>query len=108
MQGGIVEFVIREVEVECLPGDIPEHIQVDLSGLMIGNSLRVRDLKSNETVRIVSDPDQVVVHVVLPKQVEEKPAEAVAATEAAPAEPELIRKAKAEKEQEEPAEPKKK
>ena len=107
MQGGILEFVAREVEVECLPGDIPEHITADVSDLVLGMNLRVRDLKVGEKVRLTSDPDQVVLHIVAPKQVEEKPAE-VAAEAAAPAEPEVIRKGKAEKEEEEPGEPKKK
>ena len=109
VQGGILEFVVREVEVECLPTDIPEHITADVSELVIGMNLRVRDLKVSEKVRLTSDPDQAVLHVVAPKkEEEEKPAEAVEA--AAPAEPEVIRKGKAEKEeeQEEPAEPKKK
>ncbi len=109
VQGGILEFVVREVEVECLPTDIPEHITADVSELVIGMNLRVRDLKVSEKVRLTSDPDQAVLHVVAPKkEEEEKPPEAVEA--AAPAEPEVIRKGKAEKEeeQEEPAEPKKK
>lgn len=109
VQGGILEFIVRDVEVECLPADIPEHLTADVSELVIGMNLRVRDLKVSGKVRLTSDPDQAVLHVVAPKkEEEEKPAEAVEA--AAPAEPEVIRKGKAEKEeeQEEPAEPKKK
>lgn len=110
VQGGILEYVVREVEVECLPADIPEHISADVSELVMGMNLRVRDLKVSEKVRLTSDPDQVVLHVVAPKQVEEeKPAEVVEA--AAPAEPEVIRKGKAEKEEEaeqQAVEPKKK
>lgn len=110
-QGGILEYVTREVEVECLPGDIPEHINADITELMIGMNLRVRGLQVDEKVRLTSDPDQVVLHIVAIKVVEEvKPAEAVAPeAAAAPAEPEVIRKGKAEKEEEaeEPAEKKK-
>lgn len=113
VQGGILEFVAREVEVECLPRDIPEHIAADVTELVLGMNLRVRDLKVGEKVRVTSDPDQVVLHVVAPKEEEEeKPAEVVAEA-VAPAEPEVIRKGKAEKEAEEeepepPAESKKK
>ena len=109
MQGGILEFVAREVEVECLPGDIPEHFHADVSGLMIGTNLRVRDLKVDEKVRVLTDPELVVVHIVAPKQVEEKPAEEEAVPEvAATAEPEVIRKGKGEEEEEEAAGAKKK
>ena len=102
LQGGILEFVAREVEVECLPGDIPEQIQADVSELMIGMNLRVRDLKVDEKVRVLSDPELVVLHVVAPKHVEEeKPAEAAEVPESA--EPEVIRKGKAEEEEEEEA-----
>lgn len=111
VQSGILEYVVREVEVECLPGDLPEQISADVTELVIGMNLRVRDLKVSDKVRITSDPDQAVLHVVSPKEEEEvKPAEAVEA--AVPAEPEVIRKGKAEKEEEpgeqEPAPEKKK
>ena len=109
LQGGILEFVAREVEVECLPADIPDSIHADVSELMIGTSVRVRDLKVDEKVRVLSDPELVVVHVVAPRQVEEKPAEeAVVPEEAASAEPEVIRKGKGEEEEEEATEAKKK
>ena len=76
---------------------------------MIGTSVRVRDLKVDEKVRVLSDPELVVVHVVAPRQVEEKPAEeAVVPEEAASAEPEVIRKGKGEEEEEEATEAKKK
>jgi large subunit ribosomal protein L25 len=96
VQGGIFEFVLREVEVECLPDDIPEHVTVDVSELMIGRHLRVSDLPIGTEVKVLTDPTRVVAHVVALK-VEEKPAEAVA--EVAPAEPEVIRKGKAEEEE---------
>jgi large subunit ribosomal protein L25 len=104
LQGGIVDFVTRELEVECLPADIPEKITVDISHLELGKHLRVSDLKLGDKVRILVEPDVVVAHVVLPRA--EVAAEA-ATTEAAPveeeaaAEPEVIRKGKAEKAEDE-------
>jgi len=101
-QGGILEYVLREAEVECLPADIPERIEADISHLLIGAPVRAKDLKVPPGVRITTDPEQSVVHVVALKVVEEKPAEAApveAAAEAAPAEPEVIKKGKAEKEE---------
>lgn len=115
-QGGILEIVQREIEVECLPSDIPDQFVVEVAELAINQGVRVSDLKvETGKVRILTEPARVVVHVVAPKAVEEeKPAEeAVVAAVAAPesAEPELIRKRKAEAEVEgeaEPAEPEKK
>ena len=94
-QGGVLDFTLREVEVECLPDDIPEKIAVDVSELVIGRSIRVSDLAPGDKLKILTDPTRVVAHVMILKIVEEeKPAEVVA--EAAPAEPEVIRKGKAE------------
>jgi large subunit ribosomal protein L25 len=101
VQGGIFEFVLREVEVECLPDDIPDHITVDVTELMIGRNLRVADLPVGEKVKVLTDPARVVAHVVALKAEEEKPAAEV--VEAAVAEPEVIRKGKAEGEAEEEA-----
>lgn len=95
IQGGIFEFMLREVEVECLPDDIPEGITVDVSPLTLGQSLRVADLPIGPKVKLLTDPHRVVAHVVTLKAEEEKPAEVA---EAAPAEPEVIRKGKAEEE----------
>ena len=102
-QGGILEFVQRDIEVECLPGDIPEHVVADVSALLIGTQLRAKDLKLSERVRLVTEPEQPILHVVAPRAVEETVAEpgAVPEAAAAPAEPEVIRKGKAEKEEEE-------
>jgi large subunit ribosomal protein L25 len=103
-QGGVVDFVNREIEVECLPGDIPEHIDIDISELMLHQGIRVRDLPKNDKWTPVSDPDMMIVHVVTVK-VEETPApEAAAATAAVPAtpaEPEVIKKGKKEEDKEE-------
>ncbi len=97
VQGGIFEFVLREVEVECLPDDIPEHVTVDVTELAIGRNLRVSDLPLGPNLKLVTDPTRVVAHVVALKAEEEKPAAEV--VEAAPAEPEVIRKGKAEEEE---------
>jgi len=99
VQGGILEFILREVEVECLPDDIPERVDVDITELLLGRNVRVSDLTLGDKVKAVTDPTQVVVHVVALRVVEEeKPAE-VAAAEGAPAEPEVIKKGKAEAEE---------
>jgi large subunit ribosomal protein L25 len=96
--GGIFEFVLREVEVECLPDDIPEHFVADVSGLEVGKNFRVSELPVDPKVKILTDPTRVVAHVAQLRAEEEvKPAaEEVAA--ATPAEPEVIRKGKAEEE----------
>jgi len=111
LQGGIFEMVTREVEVECLPGDIPEEFKVDVSGLTIGKQLRAADLPFDPAkIKLVTDPQRVLAHVVTLKKEEEvvAPEAAAAATEAAPAEPEVIKKGKKEAEEgEEGAEPEK-
>jgi large subunit ribosomal protein L25 len=100
LQGGIFEMVSREVEIECLPSDIPGEIRVDISELMIGKQLRAGDLPIDAAkIKLVSDPQRVVAHVVALRAEEEKPAEAVAAEAAAPAEPEVIKKGKKEAEE---------
>ena len=105
LQGGIFEMVTREVEVECLPTDIPEEFKVDVSPLTIGKQLRAADLPFDPAkVKLVTDPQRVVAHVVVLKKEEEvAPAEAAAVTEAAPAEPEVIKKGKKEAEEGEEA-----
>jgi len=99
-QGGVIEFVHREVEIECLPGDIPERLDVDVSSLMVGQSVRLRDVLTDARWSAVSDLDTMLVHLVMPK-VEEEPAAPEAAAPAAPAEPEVIKKGKVEKPEEE-------
>ncbi len=106
-QGGVLEQVLREVEVECLPGDIPDELVLDVSELAIGKGLRVSDLRFDAgKVRMLNEADEMIVHVVAPRAEEEpKPAEeAAVAAVAAPAEPELIRKRKPEEEAEAEAE----
>lgn len=107
LQGGIVDFVTRSIEVECLPTDIPENIVVDVSELGLHESIRVRDLAQGPKWKAVTEPETMIVHVVTIK-VEETPvaAEAAApAAAAAPSEPEVIKKGKTEKEGEEAAAP---
>jgi len=92
-QGGIVDFVNREIQVECLPGDIPEHIDVDISELMLHQGIRVRDLPKSDKWAPVSEPEMMIVHVVSVKA-EEAPAADAAASPTAAAEPEVIKKGK--------------
>ena len=102
-QGGLLDIVHREIEVECLPADIPEHIEVDVTELMLGQAIRLRDVATDPRWKPVTDVDVMLVHVVAPRAVAEPaPAEAAAAaTPAAAAEPEVIKKGKAEKAEEE-------
>jgi large subunit ribosomal protein L25 len=101
-QGGIVDFVNRELEVECLPGDIPENITIDVSELMLHQGIRVRDIASDGKWKAISEPEMMIVHVVTVKAEEPEPeaAAAAAAAPAAPAEPEVIKKGKKEEEEE--------
>src|SRR5437016_4865501 len=100
MQGGIFEMVTREVEIECLPSEIPDEFKVDVSGLMIGKQLRAADLPLDpQKIKLLTDPQRVIAHVVALRAEEEKPVEAAAPTEAAPAEPEVIKKGKKEAEE---------
>jgi len=71
-QGGIVDFVHREVQVECMPTEIPENIEVDISELSIGQGVRLREVSTGVSWTSVSDPDTLLVHVIAPK-VEEEP-----------------------------------
>ncbi|NWF51969.1 MAG: 50S ribosomal protein L25 [Nitrospirae bacterium] len=98
--GGILQHLLREIEVECLPDRIPSHIKLDISNLEIGQSLHVGDIKLEEGIRVLTDPDEVIVNIIAPT-VEEvaAPAEAVAAPEIT--EPEVIKKGKKEEEEEE-------
>ena len=102
VQGGIFETVTREVEVECLPADIPDEIRVDVSGLLIGKHLRASELPFDPAkIRLLTDPQRVIAHVVALKAEEEVAAPEAAAAEVAPAEPEVIKRGKLPKEGEE-------
>ena len=101
-QGGVLDIVHREIEVECLPANIPEAIELDVTELMLGQAIRLRDVATSPTWRPVTDGDVMLVHVVAPRAaVEPVAADAVAATPAAAAEPEVIKKGKPEKAEEE-------
>jgi large subunit ribosomal protein L25 len=98
-QGGIVDFVNREIEIESLPGDIPENITVDVSELMLNQGIRVRDIHTEGAKwKAMTDGDTMIVHVVALKAEEPAPEAAVAVP--ATAEPEVIKKGKTEKEEE--------
>jgi large subunit ribosomal protein L25 len=103
LQGGIVDFVTRDIEVLCLPTDIPENIPVDISELMLNQSIRVKDVAQNEKWKSVTDGETMLVHVVMPKAEESATAAAAdataAAAPAATAEPEVIKKGKDEKDE---------
>jgi len=105
VDAGILEIIMREVEVECLPGDIPERIDVDVTDLGLHGAVRVSDLKISDKVKILDEADQIVVHVVSVKEeaapAAAAPAEGEAAAPATPAEPEVLKKGKKD---EEPAE----
>jgi large subunit ribosomal protein L25 len=100
-QGGIVEFIRREIEIECLPANIPEHVEIDVSELMLHQGVRVRDVAVDPKWVPVSDADMMIVHVIMPKAEEvAAPADAAAAAPAAAAEPEVIKKGKKEETEE--------
>ena len=99
-QGGVLDIVNRQIEVECLPADIPNHIEVDVTEMMVGQSVRVKDLPTSPKWKSCSDPEMMILHVIIPR-VEEAPAApeaaaAAGAAAAAPAEPEVIKKGKKE------------
>jgi large subunit ribosomal protein L25 len=99
-QGGVLDFVNRDVVIECLPADIPEHLTVDVTELGLNDGIRVRDIDTGGKWKPVSEPDLLIVHVVAPKVEAEPVAAEVAAAPTAPAEPEVIKKGKAEAEEE--------
>ena len=104
LQGGIVDFVTRDIEVQCLPTDIPENIPVDISELMLNQSIRMKDLAQDAKWKALTDGETMIVHVVMPKAEESAAAADATAAAAAPAatsEPEVIKKGKEEKEEKE-------
>ena len=100
VQGGLVDFVQREVQVECMPTEIPEHIELDISQLLIGQGVRLREVLKGVSWSPVSDPDTLLVHVIAPKVEEEETAEGDEVAEGAAegteegGEPEVIKKGK--------------
>jgi large subunit ribosomal protein L25 len=101
-QGGILEFIRREIEVECLPADIPENVEIDVSELMLHQGVRVRDIATNPKWKPLTELDLMLVHVILPTAEEAAAATTEAAAAPAPgtaaAEPEVIKKGKKEEE----------
>ncbi len=95
--GGILQYPLREIDVECLPDRIPGHIKIDISGLEIGQSLRVSDLKLGEGIKVLNDPEKVIINIIAPAVEEAAPAEVAPAPEVA--EPEVIKKGKKEEEE---------
>lgn len=105
-QGGILEFVHREIEIECLPSDIPEHIELDVTNLLVHEGIRVRDIAVDAKWKPVTEPELMLVHVILPKAEESAAADAAAA--AGSAEPEVVKKGKKDEEGAEKKDDKKK
>jgi len=100
-QGGLLDFVTREIQVQCLPTDIPEHIDVDVSELALHQSIRVKDIAANPKWKAVTEGETMLVHVVMPKAEESAATTAAEGAAAAPAaaaaaEPEVIKKGKTE------------
>src|SRR5438046_7606656 len=97
VEGGVFEIVTREVEIECLPGEIPTEFKMDVSNLALNQALRASDIPIDPAkMKLVTEPERVLAHVVMLKVEEEKPVEAVVAETATPAEPEVIKKGKKE------------
>jgi large subunit ribosomal protein L25 len=99
LQGGLLDFVTRDVQVQCLPSDIPEHIDVDVSELVLNQSIRLRDVAQNPKWKPVTDADVLIAHVVMPKA-EESATATDATAAAAPVEPEVAKKGKPEEKEE--------
>ncbi len=97
LQGGLHEAITREIEIECLPDEIPEEFTVDISALMIGQSIRASEVPMTGSMKLVSAPESVISHVVALKA-EAEPAAVEGAAPAATAEPEVIKKGKKEEE----------
>ncbi len=103
LQGGVFEVVTREIEIECLPADIPTEFKVDITNLMMGMQIHASDIPLDpQKMKLMTDPLRVLAHVVALRVEEEKAPEAVAGdAAAAPAEPEVIKKGKKDEEGEE-------
>jgi large subunit ribosomal protein L25 len=103
-QGGLLDFITRELEIECLPTDIPEKFSVDVSGLELNRHFRVSDMTlPSDRITLLTDADVVIAHVVTPRAdvaaaEEEEEEEVVAAEGEEGAEPEVARKGKSEDE----------
>ena len=102
-QGGVLDVVTRQIEIECVPDDIPNQFDIDVTELMIGNSIRVSDLPLKEGVRVLTQGEAVIAHVV---GIKEEVVATPEAVEAAPAagEPEVVKKGKKDEDAPPPAE----
>lgn len=100
--GGLLQIPLREIEIECLPDKIPGHVKIDISGLEIGQSLHVGDLKLDEGIKILTNPGEVIANVIAPAVEAVAPVEEAAAAPEV-AEPEVIKKGKKEEDKEEEA-----
>ena len=99
LQGGLLDFVTREIEVECLTTDIPEHLDLDVTEMMLNQSIRVRDLPQSDKWKAVTEGDTMLVHVVMPKAEESAQAATTDAAAPAAAEPEVVKKGKDDKDE---------
>jgi large subunit ribosomal protein L25 len=97
-EGGLLDQVLREVEIECLPADIPPHISLDVTGMKLHDVVRVSDLPHGGKIKFITDEDATVAHVTVIKEEAAPEPDAVAAA-AAPAEPEVVKKGKQETEE---------
>ncbi|MDO9289247.1 MAG: 50S ribosomal protein L25 [Thermodesulfovibrionales bacterium] len=100
--GGILQHVLREVEIECLPDKIPGHFEIDISKLETGQAVHVKDISIGEGIKLLTEPDEVIVNVIAPavEKEEAAPAEGVVATAPAMVEPEVVKKGKKEEKEE--------
>jgi large subunit ribosomal protein L25 len=104
-QGGLLDFVTREIQVQCLPTDIPEHIDIDVTELALHQAIRVKDIPADSKWKAVTDGETMLVHIVMPKAEESAATTTAAEGAAAPAaataaEPEVIKKGKTEEKEE--------
>ena len=112
-QGGVIDFVNREIEIEVLPGDIPENITVDITELMLNQGVRVRDVMGSDADgnavkwKATSEPEMMIVHVVAPRAEEAPVVAEAAAAPVATSEPEVIKKGKTDKDDDDKPEKKK-
>ena len=98
MEGGVLEHIIRELPVKCLPTEIPDNFVMDVTGLGIGDALKVSDVRISGDIEILSDPDSIVLHIVPPDEYSEPEEEELTEEEM---EPEVIGKKREEEEVEE-------
>jgi large subunit ribosomal protein L25 len=97
--GGVLDFVHRHVEVECLPTAIPQHLRIDISGLHIGQHVEAKDLEMPEGVELLAEPERVIAAVSAPRKAEATEEEGEGLLEAERAEPELVGRRKSEEEE---------